>query len=106
MQPYTQPSRTPVSFTPDQINALCAQIYAFKSISRGLPPLPESIQQAIRVLNSAILDFEKLLQRRDINARLGDNTVRAQIRRPSAFEAFTQDALKTEDQDVASNPAN
>ncbi|KAJ7859520.1 SNF2-family ATP dependent chromatin remodeling factor snf21 [Mycena olivaceomarginata] len=47
-------SQTPVSFTPDQVNALRAQIHAFKLITRGVP-VPENIQQAIRVP-------EKLLQ--------------------------------------------
>ncbi|PPQ87407.1 hypothetical protein CVT26_015833, partial [Gymnopilus dilepis] len=40
-------SQTPVSFIPDQINALRAQIEAFKLVSRGAP-IPEHLQQAIR----------------------------------------------------------
>ncbi|EJF55745.1 hypothetical protein BD309DRAFT_878334 [Dichomitus squalens] len=49
-QPYPQTPQTPVSFTPDQINAINAQTHAF--ISRGMS-VPEPIQQAIRVPNQA-----------------------------------------------------
>jgi ATP-dependent helicase STH1/SNF2 len=42
----------PVAFTPDQINALRAQMHAFKLISRGLP-VPDKIQQALRVPDPA-----------------------------------------------------
>jgi hypothetical protein len=41
-------SQTPVSFTPDQVNALRAQIHALKLITSSVP-VPENIQQAIRV---------------------------------------------------------
>jgi ATP-dependent helicase STH1/SNF2 len=40
-QPSPPTSQTPVSFTGDQIGALCAQIHAFKLISRGLPVLEQ-----------------------------------------------------------------
>ncbi|KAF7340173.1 Chromatin structure-remodeling complex subunit snf21 [Mycena venus] len=65
-------SQTPVSFTPDQINALRAQIHAFKLITRGLP-VPDNIQQALRVPNNAVPELEKLLQGSDVNGRVVDN---------------------------------
>ncbi|KAJ7657873.1 SNF2-family ATP dependent chromatin remodeling factor snf21 [Mycena polygramma] len=48
----SDPQLSPVSFTPDQLNALKAQIHAFKLITRGLP-VPENIQQALRVVDPA-----------------------------------------------------
>ncbi|KAI0735883.1 SNF2 family N-terminal domain-containing protein [Earliella scabrosa] len=74
-QPYPQAPPTPVSFTPDQINALRAQIHAFKLISRGLP-VSETIQQAIRVPNQAVPDLQTLLQGPDVNARVVDSAVK------------------------------
>ena len=74
-QAYPQAPQTPVSFTPDQINALRAQIHAFKLISRGLP-VPEQIQQAIRVPNQAIPDLQTLLHGPDVNARVIDSAVK------------------------------
>ncbi|TBU60066.1 P-loop containing nucleoside triphosphate hydrolase protein [Dichomitus squalens] len=74
-QPYLQAPQTPVSFTPDQINALRAQIHAFKLISRGMP-VPEQIQQAIRVPNQAIPDLQTLLHGADVNARVIDSAVK------------------------------
>lgn len=74
-QLYPPASQTPVSFTPDQINALRAQIHAFKLISRGLP-VPDPIQQAIRVPNQAVPDLQTLLQGSDVNARVVDSAVK------------------------------
>jgi ATP-dependent helicase STH1/SNF2 len=74
-QPFAQPSQTPVSFTQDQINTLRAQIHAFKLISRG-QPIPEHIQQAIRVPNTAIPDLEKTLQGADVPSRIVDAAVK------------------------------
>ncbi|KAI0641156.1 SNF2 family N-terminal domain-containing protein [Trametes meyenii] len=74
-QPYPSAPQTPVSFTPDQINALRAQIHAFKLISRGLP-VPDSLQQAIRVPNQAVPDLQTLLQGPDVNARVVDSAVK------------------------------
>ncbi|KAL7285940.1 LOW QUALITY PROTEIN: hypothetical protein ACG7TL_001055 [Trametes sanguinea] len=74
-QPYPPAPQTPVSFTPDQINALRAQIHAYKLISRGLP-VPESIQQAIRVPNQAVPDLQTLLHGPDVNARVVDSAVK------------------------------
>ncbi|KAH7926188.1 hypothetical protein BV22DRAFT_1033109 [Leucogyrophana mollusca] len=76
-QPIPGPSTTPVSFTADQINALRAQIMAFKLISRG-NPIPDHIQQAIRVQNTAIPDLEKIIQGPDVNARIVDSAVKVQ----------------------------
>lgn len=62
-------------FTPDQINALRAQIHAFKLISRGLA-VPEAIQQAIRVPNQAVPDLQTLLHSTDVTARVVDSAVK------------------------------
>ncbi|KAJ7171766.1 SNF2-family ATP dependent chromatin remodeling factor snf21 [Mycena crocata] len=90
------PPSTPVSFTPDQINALRAQIHAFKLISRGLP-VPDNIQQALRVPNNAVPELEKLLQGTDVNGRVVDNAVRATKGEPV-------DDFKEEDIDPADLP--
>ncbi|KAL4254551.1 Swr1 complex component [Abortiporus biennis] len=75
-QPYPAAPSTPVSFTPEQIDALRAQIQAFKLISRGLP-VPEPLQQAMRVPNHAAADLEKMLHVQDVNSRVVDSTVKA-----------------------------
>ncbi|KAJ6498002.1 SNF2-family ATP dependent chromatin remodeling factor snf21 [Mycena vitilis] len=95
----TQPfptSHTPVSFTPEQIDALRAQIHAFKLITRGLP-VPENVQQALRVPNNAVPELEKLLQGSDVNGRVVDNAVRAAKGEPV-------DDFKDEDIDPADLP--
>ena len=76
-QPYPAPSQSPVSFTPDQINALRAQIQAFKLISRG-HAVPEAIQAAVRVPNQAIPELEKLVHGggADVNSRVVDSAVK------------------------------
>jgi len=74
-QPFPQTPQTPVSFTQDQINTLRAQIHAFKLISRG-QPIPEHVQQAIRVPNTAIPDLEKTLQGADVPSRIVDAAVK------------------------------
>ncbi|GJE94222.1 Chromatin structure-remodeling complex subunit snf21 [Phanerochaete sordida] len=74
-QAYPAPSQSPVSFTPDQINALRAQIHAFKLISRGMP-VPDALQQAVRVPNQAVPELEKLLQGGDLNSRVVDSAVK------------------------------
>src|ERR1700761_3494721 len=95
-QPLPPTSHTPVSFTPDQVNALRTQIQAFKLISRGLP-IPDQIQQALRVPNNAITDLEKLLQGTDVNGRMVDNAVRA-------VKGELVDDFKDEDVDPADLP--
>ncbi|KIK70339.1 hypothetical protein GYMLUDRAFT_32342 [Collybiopsis luxurians FD-317 M1] len=74
-QNQVQQHAAEVSFTPDQINVLRAQIHAFKLLSRGVP-LPESLQQAVQLNNSAIPDLEKLLQPSDPSARIVDSAVK------------------------------
>ncbi|KAH9177014.1 SNF2 family N-terminal domain-containing protein [Lactarius sanguifluus] len=54
------PSTTPVSFTPEQINILRAQIHAFKTLQRGLP-VPAELQSVIRPPQSNNPELEKLL---------------------------------------------
>ncbi|KAJ7139490.1 SNF2-family ATP dependent chromatin remodeling factor snf21 [Mycena epipterygia] len=93
-QPFPPTSQTPVSFTPDQINALRAQIHAFKLISRGLP-VPDNIQQALRVPNNAVPELEKLLQGTDVNGRVVDNAVRAAKGEP--VEDFKEEEIDPAD---------
>lgn len=69
------PTQAPVSFTPPQISALRAQIHAFKLLTRGMP-IPDHIQQAIRVPNTAISDLEKMLQPPDVPSRIVDAAVK------------------------------
>jgi ATP-dependent helicase STH1/SNF2 len=73
------PSQSPVSFTAEQTNALRAQIHAFKLLQRGLP-VPENVQQALHVPNSAVPDLDKLLHQQpaDVSARIVDNLVKSQ----------------------------
>jgi ATP-dependent helicase STH1/SNF2 len=105
-QPNPPTSQTPVSFTGDQISALRAQIHAFKLISRGLP-VPEPVQQAIRVPNTAIPDLEKLLQGPDVTSRIVDAAVKVAKGEPSASAtALVEESLKAEDQDAAMVPFN
>ncbi|KAJ8520347.1 hypothetical protein ONZ45_g2821 [Pleurotus djamor] len=101
--PVPPPSQTPVSFTPDQINALRAQIHAFKLISRGLP-VPENVQQAIRLPNAAVPELEKLLQGSDVTSRVIDNAVKSAKAEPAS--ELIVDVVKTEDHDPAINPAD
>ncbi|KAG6841530.1 hypothetical protein C0991_009895 [Blastosporella zonata] len=94
-------SQTPVSFTPDQINALRAQIHAFKCISRGIP-IPESVQQAIRVPNTAIPDLEKLLQGPDVPSRVVTAAVNVAKGEPTpgavAIAAIPEETAKVEEE--------
>ncbi|KAJ7037457.1 SNF2-family ATP dependent chromatin remodeling factor snf21 [Mycena alexandri] len=95
-QPFPPTSQTPVSFTPDQINALRAQIHAFKLITKGIA-VPDNIQQALRVPNNAVPELEKLLQGSDVNGRVVDNAVRVAKGEPI-------DDFKDEDIDPADLP--
>lgn len=74
---YPSAPQSPVSFTNDQINALRAQIQAFKLIQRG-SRVPEQLQAAIRVPNQAVPELEKLLRGDDVdlNGRIVDNAVK------------------------------
>ncbi|KAG5221318.1 SNF2-family ATP dependent chromatin remodeling factor snf [Salix suchowensis] len=100
--PLPPTSQTPISFTNDQINALRAQIHAFKLISRGLP-VPDNVQQAIRVPNTAVPELEKLLQGPDVSSRIVDNAVKTAKGEPAPELAI---AIKAEEQDPSINPAD
>ena len=74
--PHPGPSTTPVSFTPEQINILRAQIHAFKTLQRGLP-VPAELQNIIRPPQSNNPEIEKLLSAQLV-AKIADNTVKVQ----------------------------
>ncbi|KAI0079061.1 hypothetical protein K474DRAFT_1659535 [Panus rudis PR-1116 ss-1] len=74
-QPYPHVPPPPTTFTPDQINALRAQIQAFKILQKGMP-VPEHIQQAARITNQAIPAIERMLQVQDVNSRIVDSAVK------------------------------
>lgn len=102
-QSFPPTSQTPVSFTGDQINALRAQIHAFKLVSRGVP-VPDYIQQAIRLPNNAIPDLEKTLNGPDVPSRVVDAAVKLAKGEadPLAIAAApSADSLKPEDMDTA-----
>lgn len=73
---HPPPSQSPVSFSNDQISALKAQIQAFKYL-KGNQPVPDHIQVAMKVPNSAIADLESTLQPPDTNGRIVDSAVKA-----------------------------
>ncbi|KAI0693670.1 SNF2 family N-terminal domain-containing protein [Cytidiella melzeri] len=101
--PYPAQSASPVSFTPDQINALRAQIHAFKLISRGLP-VPEAVQAAVRVPNQAVPELEKLLQGGDVNSRVIDSAVK--VHKSSSDGDVSVEESKVEDSDVLHDMAD
>ncbi len=70
------PSTTPVSFTPEQINILRAQIHAFKTLQRGLP-VPAELQSIIRPPQSNNPELEKLLSAQ-LTAKVADNATKVQ----------------------------
>ncbi|KAG6902971.1 hypothetical protein C0995_008544 [Termitomyces sp. Mi166 len=94
-------SSTPVSFTQEQISALRAQIHAFKCISRGMP-IPEHVQQALRVPNTAIPDLEKLLQGPDVPSRVVTAAVNVAKGEPtpgaSAVAVIPEETAKVEEE--------
>ncbi|KAG6895585.1 hypothetical protein C0992_000500 [Termitomyces sp. T32_za158] len=103
-------SSTPVSFTPEQINALRAQIHAFKCITRGVA-IPEHVQQALRVPNTAISDLEKFLQGPDVPSRVVTAAVNVAKGEPtpgaSAIAAIPEETAKLEEElAVAYNAAD
>ncbi|KNZ78207.1 Chromatin structure-remodeling complex subunit snf21, partial [Termitomyces sp. J132] len=103
-------SSTPVSFTQEQIGALRAQIHAFKCISRGMP-IPEHVQQALRVPNTAIPDLEKLLQGPDVSSRVVTAAVNVAKGEPtssaSVIAAIPEETAKVEEElAVAYNAAD
>lgn len=100
------PPTSPVSFTPDQINALRAQIQAFKLISRG-QPIPEQLQQAIRPNSNVVFELEKIVAPTDVATRIVDAAVKTQkgvvpvdVSKPSQ----TDPQVKDEDIQSTSHP--
>ncbi|PPQ90452.1 hypothetical protein CVT25_014970 [Psilocybe cyanescens] len=85
-QAFPSTSQTPVSFTTDQINALRAQIQAFKLVSRG-QPVPDYLLHATRVPNTAIPDLEKMIQGPDVPSRIVDAAVKASKGEPGSVPA-------------------
>ncbi|KIL71095.1 hypothetical protein M378DRAFT_20506 [Amanita muscaria Koide BX008] len=75
-QSYPVSPQTPVSFPPELIGALRAQIQAYKLLARG-SAVPEDLQQALRVPNSAIQDLERTLHGPDVQSRVVDAAVKA-----------------------------
>ncbi|KAI0063151.1 hypothetical protein BV25DRAFT_1824711 [Artomyces pyxidatus] len=76
-QPYPNPPSTPVSFTPEQINTLRAQIHAFKALQHGLP-LSEEFSQVIRSPHQVIPDVERLIASQAVTAKVIENAVKVQ----------------------------
>ncbi|KAI9512303.1 SNF2 family N-terminal domain-containing protein [Russula earlei] len=74
--PHPGPSTTPISFTPEQINVLRAQIHAFKTLQRGLPVSAE-LQNIIRPPQSNNPELERLLSAQLV-AKVADNAVKVQ----------------------------
>ncbi|CAL1697367.1 unnamed protein product [Somion occarium] len=102
-QTYPGAPTTPVSFTPDQIDALRAQIQAFKLISRGMP-VPEHVQQAARIASQAAPTLEKVLQGQDVASRVVDGAVK--VHKGASNESDTviaEETLKAEDLEALQN---
>jgi ATP-dependent helicase STH1/SNF2 len=101
-QPFPT-SQTPVSFTNDQINALRAQIHAFKLISRG-QAVPEHVQSALRVPNTTVADLEKVLQGPDVPSRIVDAAVKSAKGEPGtptvAATILREGTVKPEEMDI------
>ncbi|KAH9921336.1 SNF2 family N-terminal domain-containing protein [Fomitopsis serialis] len=104
-QPYPQAPSTPVSFTPEQIEALRAQIQAFKMLMRN-KPVPEAIQQAMRLPNQVVPDLQKLLQSGGVDARVIDSAVKVhKSATPGVMDATLTEPIveeiKAEDMDLS-----
>ncbi|CCL99639.1 uncharacterized protein FIBRA_01659 [Fibroporia radiculosa] len=109
-QPFPSAPQTPVSFTPEQYDALRAQIKAFKMLMYN-KPIPESLQQAMRVPNQAVPELEKMLQGQDVNARIVDGAVKMHksVSGSSAgageqTQGEADESVKVEDVDMADLP--
>ncbi|KAG2023767.1 SNF2-family ATP dependent chromatin remodeling factor snf21 [Coprinopsis cinerea AmutBmut pab1-1] len=111
-QQFAAPAQTPVSFTPAQINALRSQIHAFKLLQRGMP-VPDHLQQAIRVPNNAVPELEKLLQGPDVPSRIVDSAVKVSKAEtpsqpsttPAPAATSTTEEVKAEEQDPSVDPS-
>ncbi|KIK14402.1 hypothetical protein PISMIDRAFT_688007 [Pisolithus microcarpus 441] len=102
------PPTSPVSFTPDQINALRAQIQAFKLISKG-QPIPEHLQHAIRLNNNVVLELEKIVTPTDVATRIVDAAVKTQkgVVPTSGVDASSKPShtdLQVKHEDIQSTP--
>ncbi|TFK76642.1 hypothetical protein BDN72DRAFT_806622 [Pluteus cervinus] len=100
-----------VTFLPEHIAALRAQIYAFKLVSKG-HPLPEHVQQAIHVPNNAIQELEKLVHGPDITSRVVDSAVKVAKGEPTVEATpsplpavVTENLIKAEEHEPV-NPAD
>ncbi|EMD41348.1 hypothetical protein CERSUDRAFT_109939 [Gelatoporia subvermispora B] len=108
-----QHPQTPVSFTPEQITALRAQIQAFKFLSRGMP-VPEAVLAAMRVPNNAVSDLQNLMQVPDVNGRVIDSAVKlhksvsgSSVASEQPGEpAVVQETVKAEDAEVLASSLN
>lgn len=103
-QPYPQAPSTPVSFTQEQIDALRAQIQAFKLLTRN-KPVPQAIQQAMRLPNQVMPELQKLLQG-DVNTRVMDSAVKVHKSATPGLADSTStepivEEIKTEDMDLS-----
>ncbi|KAF7310438.1 hypothetical protein HMN09_00585900 [Mycena chlorophos] len=94
--PSRPPRTPPVSFTPDQVNTLRAQIQAFKHLSKGLP-IPDNVQPFLRVSNNTntIAELDKVANPSDVNGKLIDSAVRAA--KPEPVEEFEDDGTDPAD---------
>ncbi|KAF9014915.1 SNF2-family ATP dependent chromatin remodeling factor snf21 [Cyathus striatus] len=110
-QPNTNGSPNPalipssVSFTPDQINALRAQIQAFKFLSRGMP-VPDHIQKSMRVPNNAIPELEQLLQPQDVPSKSSTLPSRLQKQKEHDPSPTASTSTATTSASPAINPAD
>ncbi|TFK47940.1 hypothetical protein OE88DRAFT_1664908 [Heliocybe sulcata] len=107
-QPYPNPPTTPVSFTPDQINALRVQIYAFKMLQRGMP-VPDDVQRALHMPHQNIPELEKLLAGSDASSRVIDHAVKVQKAvdgMTPAADSPAPETMKAEEQEPLANPAD
>ncbi|KAH9938975.1 P-loop containing nucleoside triphosphate hydrolase protein [Epithele typhae] len=113
-QAYPPPSQTPVSFTTDQIQTLRMQIQAFKLISRGMP-VPDHIQQGIRMPAQTVSDLQGMLHGADVNARVVDSAVKVHksvngapvngvIDSHAAIEPVATDSVKDEEIEMPVDP--
>ena len=89
--PHPGPSTTPVSFTPEQINTLRAQIQAFRNLQRGLP-VPAELQNIIRPSQSNNPEIDMLLSAQLV-AKVADNT--AKVQKASSEAPVTHSAPET-----------
>ncbi|KAF8624854.1 hypothetical protein AX15_005734 [Amanita polypyramis BW_CC] len=98
-QPYPTSPQTPVSVSEHLVGPLRAQIQAYKLLARG-SAVPEHLQQAMRVPNSAIHDLERALKGPDVQSRIVDAAVKA-----SKDDSFNHQVGMTGPTDTRASPA-